>query len=69
MKTAREKRIGWRAIDCIYTNTSLCVEINIFMHVILQVILSFNCPLGLKSITYTRRSTALVKVDNYIMNR
>lgn len=42
----REKRIGRRAIDCIYANTFLCVKINIFMHVILHVIVSYHLSFG-----------------------
>lgn len=47
-----DKRIGRREIDCIYANTLLCVKTNISMHVTLQIIVSYHCPLGLRSITY-----------------
>lgn len=66
----REKRIGRRAIDCIYANTFLCAKINIFMHVILHVIVSYHLSFGFEIYyLHTRGSTALVEVNNYIMNR
>lgn len=65
------RELGGRgAIDCIYANTFLCVKINIFMHVILHVIVSYHLSFGFEIYyLHTRGSTALVEVNNYIMNR